>query len=34
MIRNTLTLLGGREMPHKEMPSPPPWIRLVDLESS
>jgi len=33
MIRNTLTLLGGRAMPHKEMPSPPPWIRLVDLES-
>jgi dihydroorotase len=32
MIRTTRTLIGGQEMPHKEMPAPPPWIRLVDLE--
>lgn len=32
MIRNTRTLIGGQEMPKKEMPAPPPWIRLVDLE--
>jgi dihydroorotase len=32
MIRNVRTLIGGQEMPHKEMPPPPPWIRLVDLE--
>jgi hypothetical protein len=34
MIRNTKTLLAGREMPHKEMPLPPPWIRLVDREDA
>jgi dihydroorotase len=32
MIRNVRTLVGGQELPHKEMPAPPPWIRLVDLE--
>jgi dihydroorotase len=32
MIRNRHTLVAGQEMPHKEMPAPPPWIRLVDLE--
>jgi dihydroorotase len=32
MIRNILTLVGGQELPHKEMPAPPPWIRLVDQE--
>jgi dihydroorotase len=32
MIRNARTLIGGQDMPHKEMPAPPPWIRLVDLE--
>jgi dihydroorotase len=33
MIRNIRTIVGGRDLPHKEMPDPPPWIRLVDLES-
>lgn len=32
MIRNVRTLVGGQELPHKELPAPPPWIRLVDLE--
>jgi dihydroorotase len=32
MIRNILTLVGGQELPHKAMPAPPPWIRLVDQE--
>jgi dihydroorotase len=33
-LRCTNTLVGGREMPHKEMPPPPPWIRLVDQEAA
>jgi dihydroorotase len=32
MIRNVRTIAGGRDLPRKEMPDPPPWIRLVDLE--
>lgn len=32
MIRNVRTIVGGRDLPRKEMPDPPPWIRLVDLE--
>jgi dihydroorotase len=32
MIRNIRTLVGGQELPHKEVPPPPPWIRLVDFE--
>jgi dihydroorotase len=32
MIRNVRTLVGGQELPHKAMPAPPPWIRLVDME--
>jgi dihydroorotase len=32
MIRNVHTLVGGQQLPHKAMPAPPPWIRLVDLE--
>lgn len=32
MLRNVRTLVGGQELPHKAVPSPPPWIRLVDLE--
>lgn len=32
MIRNVRTIVGGRDLPRKEMPAPLPWIRLVDLE--
>jgi dihydroorotase len=32
MLRSVRTLLGGRELVRREMPPPPPWIRLVDME--
>jgi dihydroorotase len=32
MIRNVRTIVGGRDLRRKEMPEPPPWIRLVDSE--
>lgn len=32
-LRASHTIRAGREMAHKPIPTPPPWIRLVDLES-
>jgi dihydroorotase len=32
MVRNVRTIIRGRDMPHKEMPAPPPTVRLVDIE--
>jgi dihydroorotase len=33
-LRCRLTILAGRPMPPKEIPAPPPWIRMIDLEAS
>ena len=32
-LRATHTIRAGQEMAHKPIPAPPPWVRLVDLES-
>ncbi len=32
-LRATTTIRAGREMAHKPIPTPPPWIRLVDQEA-
>jgi dihydroorotase len=32
MLRNIRTLVGGQQLPHRDVPPPPPWIRLVDQE--
>ncbi len=32
-LRASHAIRAGREMAHKPVPTPPPWIRLVDLES-
>jgi dihydroorotase len=31
---SVLTLRAGREMTHKAVPEPPPWVRLVDQEDA
>jgi dihydroorotase len=32
-LRCRLTVLNGRPMAPKEIPAPPPWIRMIDLET-